>query len=139
VEARRRNFRRLYAGLQPLAGIITLPVIDPRVEPSPFCFPITVREDIDRKAVTEQLEAANIETRLVFGGNILRQPGFTNIEHRIHGELTESDRIMRKTFFVGVYPGLTDEMLDYMIENINAVFAKHGAPRVRTYAESAGQ
>lgn len=131
VEARRRNFRRLYAGLQPLAGTITLPAIDPRANPSPFGFPITVRDGIDRKAVTEQLEAANIETRLVFGGNILRQPGFKHIEHRIHGSLAESDRIMRNTFFVGVYPGLTDEMLDYMIESITAVFAKQPALAVR--------
>jgi CDP-6-deoxy-D-xylo-4-hexulose-3-dehydrase len=123
VEARRRNFRRLYEGLRPLAEHIVLPTVDPRANPSPFGFPITVREGIDRKAVTGQLEAANIETRLVFGGNILRQPGFRNIEKRIHGTLAESDRIMRNTFFVGVYPGLTGEMLDYMIETIRAAVA----------------
>jgi CDP-6-deoxy-D-xylo-4-hexulose-3-dehydrase len=83
-----------------------------------------VRNGLDRKAITEELETANIETRLVFGGNILRQPGFKHIEHRIHGMLAESDRIMRNTFFVGVYPGLTTQMLDYMIETITAVFAR---------------
>ncbi len=124
VEARRRNFHRLYAGLQPLEGKVTLPKIDPRANPSPFGFPITVSEGVDRKAITEHLEAANIETRLVFGGNILRQPGFKGIEHRIPGTLAESDRIMRNTFFVGVYPGLNDEMIDYLIETITAVFAK---------------
>jgi CDP-6-deoxy-D-xylo-4-hexulose-3-dehydrase len=131
VEARRRNFRRLYEGLQPLAEYVVLPSVDPRANPSPFGFPITVREGIDRKAVTEQLEAANIETRLVFGGNILRQPGFMNIEHRIHGTLQQSDTIMRNTFFVGVYPGLTDEMLDYMIETITGVFTRQSVLAIR--------
>jgi len=131
VEARRRNFRRLYEGLQPLAEHVVLPVIDRRANPSPFGFPITVRDGIDRKAVTEQLEALKIETRLVFGGNILRQPGFLDIEKRIHGTLAESDRIMRNTFFVGVYPGLTTEMVDYMIEAITTVIANRPAFAIR--------
>ncbi len=122
VESRRRNFYRLYEGLRPLEEYLVLPTIDPRSNPSPFGFPITVRDGIDRRSVVQQLEAANIETRLVFGGNILRQPGFTNIEHRVHGTLEQSDTIMRSTFFVGVYPGLTDEMIDYMIEIIRNTF-----------------
>ena len=125
VAARRRHFRALYEGLQPLAEHIILPTVDPRANPSPFGFPITVRPGIDRRAVTEELESANIETRLVFGGNILRQPGFRNIERRIHGSLEESDTIMRSTFFVGVYPGLTAEMIDYMIDTISGVVRKH--------------
>jgi CDP-6-deoxy-D-xylo-4-hexulose-3-dehydrase len=131
VEARRRNFRRLLEGLQPLAEHIILPTIDPRANPSPFGFPITVREGIDRKTVTGKLEAAQIETRLVFCGNILRQPGFTNIEHRIHGTLAESDRIMHNTFFVGVYPGITSEMVDYMIETISAAIAGQSVFAIR--------
>ena len=131
VEARRRNFRRLQEGLQPLAEHIILPTIDPRANPSPFGFPITVREGIDRKTVTGKLEAARIETRMVFCGNILRQPGFTNIRHRIHGTLAESDRIMHNTFFVGVYPGITSEMLDYMIETITTVIARQSVFAMR--------
>ena len=131
VEARRRNFRRLYEGLQGLEEYLILPTIDPRANPSPFGFPITVREGIDRRAIIEQLESANIETRLVFGGNILRQPGFRDIEHRIHGTLDESDTIMRSTFFVGVYPGLTEEMIDYMIETISGVFQRQPAFAIR--------
>jgi len=72
--------------------------------------------------VVQKLEAANIETRLVFGGNIVRQPGFLNIEHRIHGTLEQSDTIMRSTFFVGVYPGLTAEMIDYVIDVMTNIF-----------------
>ncbi len=122
VEARRRNFRRLREGLRSLEDYLILPTIDQRANPSPFGFPITVREGIDRRMVVQKLEAANIETRLVFGGNILRQPGFTSIEHRVHGTLERSDTIMRSTFFVGVYPGLTGEMIDYVIEVMTTIF-----------------
>jgi CDP-6-deoxy-D-xylo-4-hexulose-3-dehydrase len=118
VERRRKNFWRLYEGLRPLADTLILPTVDPRANPSPFGFAITVRDGIDRRSVIRHLEAANIETRLVFGGNILRQPGFMNIEKRVSGTLEQSDIIMRDTFFVGVYPGLTDEMIDYMVEVI---------------------
>ena len=118
IEKRRRNFRRLLDGVRDLEDRIVLPVIDPRADPSPFGFPITVREGLDRTRVTRALEAANIETRLVFGGNILRQPGFHDIEKRVHGTLEQSDVIMNRTFFVGVFPGLSDEAIDYMAEAI---------------------
>ena len=72
------------------------------------------------------LEGAKIETRLVFGGNILRQPGFMNIERRVHGGLEASDRIMRDTFFLGVYPGLGEAQIEYMLEQIYAFFGQGG-------------
>jgi len=120
IERRRRNFRRLFEGLRGIEDRVVLPVTDPRADPSPFGFPITVREGLDRTRVTRALEAANIETRLVFGGNILRQPGFIGIEKRVHGTLEQSDVIMNRTFFVGVYPGLSDEAIDYMAEAIRS-------------------
>ena len=123
VAARRANFRRLFEGLKPLEDRLLLPVIDPRAEPSPFGFPITVREGVDRRALVNHLEAARIETRLVFGGNILRQPGFLNIDKRVHGTLEASDRIMRDTLFIGVYPGLGEAQIDYMLEQIHGFFA----------------
>jgi len=119
IERRRRNFWRLYDGLLSLEDRIILPLVDPRADPSPFGFPITVRQGIDRTKLTRVLEDANIETRLVFGGNILRQPGFKDIPKRIHGSLEQSDAIMRRTFFVGVYPGLESEAVDYMIDIIS--------------------
>ena len=122
IESRRRTFGRLLAGLQSFAGRIILPRIDPRAEPSPFGFPVTVRPGIDRNLLVRHLEAARIETRLLFGGNITKQPGFLNIEKRIHGELTNSNIVMRDTLFVGVYPGLTDEMIDYMLETFHRFF-----------------
>jgi CDP-4-dehydro-6-deoxyglucose reductase, E1 len=80
VEARRRNFRHLQKGLKDWQEYLILPKIDPRANPSPFGFPITVREGVDRGKLVRHLENAQIETRLVFGGNIVRQPGFLNIE-----------------------------------------------------------
>lgn len=124
VAKRRHNFQRLWDGLKPLEDYLILPTIDPRANPSPFGFPVTVREGIDRRALQQHLEAANIETRLVFGGNILRQPGFMNIARRVHGELVNSDIIMNRTLFTGVYPGLTDAMIDYVAEAFHAFFKK---------------
>jgi len=75
VEARRRNFKHLQQGLKNWQDHLILPTIDPRANPSPFGFPITVREGTDRASLIRHLENAQIETRLVFGGNIIRQPG----------------------------------------------------------------
>jgi len=85
-----------------------------------------VREGVDRRALIQHLEKAKIETRLVFGGNILRQPGFMTIECRVHGSLEASDRIMRDTFFLGVYPGLGEAQIDYMLEQIFGFFGQAG-------------
>jgi CDP-6-deoxy-D-xylo-4-hexulose-3-dehydrase len=116
VEARRHNFRLLYEGLEEWEEYLILPKIDPRANPSPFGFALTVRPGIERTRLVQYLEDAHIETRLVFGGNVIRQPGFLNIEKRVHGDLRESDVIMRDTFFIGVYPGMTPEMIDYMLD-----------------------
>jgi len=85
---------------------------------------ITVTESVSRQSLVRWLETANIETRSVFGGNILRQPGYRDIEHRVSGTLERSDRIMRDTFFIGVHPGLTDEMLAYVLERFEGFFAR---------------
>ncbi len=122
VAARRRNFQRYMDGLADLTDQLVLPRIDPRAEISPFGFPITVAPGVERRKLVRWLEDANIETRLVFGGNILRQPGFMNIPRRVSGELTESDRIMNDTLFIGVFPGLTDDMIDFAIDRIHAFF-----------------
>jgi CDP-6-deoxy-D-xylo-4-hexulose-3-dehydrase len=122
VAARRRNFQRLHEELRSLEGKLVLPRIDKRANPSPFGFPITVQNGNDRQRLISHLEAANIETRLVFGGSILRQPGFMHIEHRVHGSLEQSDAIMERTLFVGIYPGLTDEMVDYIARTVRGFF-----------------
>jgi dTDP-4-amino-4,6-dideoxygalactose transaminase len=85
-----------------------------------------VRPGIDRARLVQWLEDARIETRLVFGGNIIRQPGFLNIEKRVHGDLHDSDIIMRDTLFIGVYPGLTEEMIGYVLETFRSYFISAG-------------
>ncbi len=125
VAARQRNFARYLAALQPLAHALALPRIPAKAEPSPFGFPLTVREGLDRQRLVACLEGANIETRQVFGGNILRQPGYLDIPRRVHGDLAGSDRIMRDTIFVGVWPGMTDAMIDYVVATV-AGFVQRG-------------
>lgn len=115
VAKRVHNFTRLLEGMKSLEDRIVLPKIDPRAKASPFGFPITIMDGKKRAEVINALEAANIETRLLFGGNILRQPAFLNIEHRIHGTLEHSDKVMNDTFWIGVGPRITDPMIDFML------------------------
>jgi CDP-6-deoxy-D-xylo-4-hexulose-3-dehydrase len=86
--------------------------------------PITVRNHIDRNKLIAFLEERKIATRLVFAGNILKQPGFRHIEHRVHKDLRGTDQIMENTFFIGVYPGLTREMMQYVVESFNDFFSQ---------------
>jgi CDP-6-deoxy-D-xylo-4-hexulose-3-dehydrase len=123
VAARRSNFRKLYDGLQAYSDRLILPRLDPRADPSWFALPITVQGGITRRELVHWLEHANIETREVFGGNILKQPGYLGIPMRQAGSLEQTDRIMRDTFFIGVYPGLTDEMIAYVLETFAGFFA----------------
>jgi CDP-6-deoxy-D-xylo-4-hexulose-3-dehydrase len=118
VAARRANFDYYYGRLRPLADRLVLPVWDARAEPSWFGFPITAPDASEAQALVEHLERALIETRKVFAGNVLRQPGFIGIPHRVHDTLANADEIMKRTFFVGVYPGLTTEMREYVAEKI---------------------
>lgn len=120
VAARRRNFDLLFDGLRPYQDRLILPRWDDLARPSWFGFPITTREGVSRRAMVQALEEANIETRGLFGGNIIRQPGYSNARLRVHGALTNTDRVVRDTFFVGVYPGLTDDMIQFMILRISA-------------------
>jgi CDP-6-deoxy-D-xylo-4-hexulose-3-dehydrase len=83
---------------------------------------------VSRVDLVAWLENANIETRELFGGNILKQPAFMGIAHRTHGILENTDRVMRDTFFIGVYPGLTDEMIAFVLDTFRQFFGQH-APR----------
>jgi CDP-6-deoxy-D-xylo-4-hexulose-3-dehydrase len=123
VAARRANFQALYDGLQRYADKLVLPRLDPRAEPSWFALPLTVEDGVSRRELVHWLEHANIETRELFGGNILKQPGYRGIEMRQAGPLDQTDRIMRDTFFIGVYPGLTADMIAYVLETFAAFFA----------------
>ena len=118
IEARRRNFRTLYEGLRDLEEVFILPEATPESDPSWFGFPLAVRPGarVGRDAVVRFLESRRIGTRLMFAGNLLRQPAYAGIKHRAVGDLPNSDFVMNQVFWVGVYPGLSGAMLEYMIE-----------------------
>ncbi|MBI4575668.1 MAG: lipopolysaccharide biosynthesis protein RfbH [Planctomycetes bacterium] len=119
---RRANFGRLREALAPHASWLEPARSLSRADPSWFSFPVTVREEapFGRAELVGFLEARRIETRSVFSGNILRHPAYRAIPHRVVGELRETDRVMERTFFVGVYPGLTPAMLDHMVASFRA-------------------
>ena len=123
IESRNRNFAYLRAALAPLEQFLILPEPTAGSIPSWFGFPITLRENapVDRPAVLKHLESRKIGTRLLFGGNLLRQPAYAGINHRVAGDLSTSDRIMRQTFWVGVFPGLGIEDLGYIARCLGEV------------------
>ncbi|AXL93659.1 lipopolysaccharide biosynthesis protein RfbH [Streptomyces sp. CB09001] len=127
IEARRRNWRRLREGLDGLPGLL-LPEPTPRSEPSWFGFVITVDPEAryTRAELVAHLEERKIGTRRLFSGNLTRQPAYIGRPHRIVGDLTNSDIITEHTFWIGVYPGLTDEMLDYVVATIKEFVAERG-------------
>ena len=120
VEARRRNWRRLRDGLAAHADVLTLPEPTPRSDPSWFGFSICVRPGapFSRADLVAWLERAGVATRLLFAGNLTRQPAYRDADYRVAGELANTDLIMRQGFWIGVYPGLTDEMIDYVVDSI---------------------
>ena len=122
IAARRRNFHYLYQHLQPYRELVILPRWSPKADPSWFAFPITVPDNapFTREQITRFLESHQIETRMLFAGNILHQPGYQHITCRVVGNLPNTDRVMRGTFFVGVYPGLDQARLDYMLEQFHS-------------------
>ena len=122
VERRKANFKRLRAALEGAQDKLVLPEAAPNSDPSWFGFLITCKEGVDRTELVKKVEAANIQTRALFAGNLIRHPCFDQIRgtdaYRVAGDLSVTDRIMRDTFWVGVYPGMTDAMIDKMAEVI---------------------
>ena len=120
IERRKANFRHLFRALQPLEDHLVLPEATPGADPSWFGFPIGVREKapFKRQDLVRALEAKKIGTRLLFAGNLLRQPAYEGCEYRVIGELKNTDFAMNNVFWIGVYPGLTTEMLDYVADAI---------------------
>ena len=123
VERRRHNFDRLRAGLAGLEDKLILPEPCANSRPSWFGFLITCREGVSRNEVVQYVESKGVQTRMLFAGNLTKHPCFDEMRaagqgYRIVGELSSTDRIMSDTFWVGVYPGMTDEMTDYMAKTI---------------------
>jgi CDP-6-deoxy-D-xylo-4-hexulose-3-dehydrase len=123
IAARRTNFRYLSERLQPLSEEFLLPRATPGSEPSWFGYPIAVRPESELKwnEVIRFLENRKIGTRVLFGGNLLRQPAYRDIDKRVIGDLPNSDFVANHVFWIGLYPGITRPMLDYVIESLSEV------------------
>ncbi|EDZ6646638.1 lipopolysaccharide biosynthesis protein RfbH [Salmonella enterica] len=124
VEQRKANFSYLKQGLQSCTEFFELPEATEKSDPSWFGFPITLKETsgVNRVELVKFLDEAKIGTRLLFAGNLIRQPYFANVKYRVVGELTNTDRIMNQTFWIGIYPGLTTEHLDYVVSKFEEFF-----------------
>ncbi|MFH1095474.1 MAG: DegT/DnrJ/EryC1/StrS family aminotransferase, partial [Candidatus Micrarchaeota archaeon] len=118
VEARRKNHSFLLGRMKEYSEYFILPRSLPKANPSPFGFVLTVKEDAPFKKndIVKHLEAAGIATRMVFAGNIIRQPAYKNVKYRTVGKLEGADTIMNSSFWVGVYPGLTEKHLEFMAD-----------------------
>ncbi|AAS61082.1 lipopolysaccharide biosynthesis protein RfbH [Yersinia pestis] len=124
VEKRKANFKYLKDALQSCADFIELPEATENSDPSWFGFPITLKEDsgVSRIDLVKFLDEAKVGTRLLFAGNLTRQPYFHDVKYRVVGELTNTDRIMNQTFWIGIYPGLTHDHLDYVVSKFEEFF-----------------
>lgn len=123
IEFRKRNWAYLRSGLNDLDEFLLMPEAVANSDPSWFGFALTVKPGgpKTRNQIVQELNAAKIATRLLFGGNLLRQPAFMGTPRRVVGELTNTDIVMNDTFWIGVWPGLTIPMLDYMIQELHRI------------------
>ncbi len=133
ISARRANFAKLHAALSDLDDLFILPEATAHSDPSWFGFPLAIRATAPttRNQVVRFLESKNIATRLLFGGNLLRQPAYRDIQRRVIGDLRNTDFVMNNVFWVGLYPGITQTMIDYMAETF------HQIPRASSAAQGA--
>ncbi|KQN16778.1 lipopolysaccharide biosynthesis protein RfbH [Sphingomonas sp. Leaf30] len=125
IAARRRNFDLLTQALKPLEDVLILPKATPNSDPSWFGYAITIRPEsgLLRDELTQYLDAHRIGTRLLFGGNLLRQPYMKGRPHRVVGELTNADLVTENTFWIGLYPGLTEDHIAFATDTIHAFVA----------------
>ncbi len=124
IDSRRKNFKMLYDRLQSLTEFLHLPVPTPNSNPSWFGFPITLKENsgVNRVDLLRFLDDNNIGSRLLFAGNLTKQPYFITIEYRVVGELINTDITMNQTFWIGLYPALGEEHFDFVVEKLEEFF-----------------
>jgi CDP-6-deoxy-D-xylo-4-hexulose-3-dehydrase len=122
IEKRKKNFQTLFDGLKAFEKHLLLPSATQNSDPCWFGFPIMIRENTQftRKDLVDYLENNKIATRMLFGGNLLKQPAYANIKCRVAGGLENTDRIMNDLFWIGVYPGLTEDMIDYILSKFRS-------------------
>jgi CDP-6-deoxy-D-xylo-4-hexulose-3-dehydrase len=130
IASRRENWQRLREALAVHEEYLILPEPTPNSDPSWFGFKLIVRDDapFSRTQLVEHLQEHGVATREMFAGNLLRQPAYSRIEHRVVGELTNTDTIMRSAFWIGVYPGISSEMIDHMIDVMERFVSRCVAP-----------
>jgi CDP-6-deoxy-D-xylo-4-hexulose-3-dehydrase len=118
IERRKENFKKIYDKLSIYTHSLLLPEATVNSDPSWFGFPITLKENVgfSREELTNHLESNGLMTRLLFAGNITKQPAYLDVQSRIIGDLKNTDYIMHNTFFIGVYPGIEDEQIKYIDE-----------------------
>ena len=124
IKKRKSNYAYLRSKLESLTDYINLPVPTPNSDPSWFGFPITLKDNcgISRVDVTKFLDSYKIGSRLLFAGNLLKQPYFKNVEYRVVGELTNTEKTMNDTFWIGVQPSLSNEHFDFVSEKFEELF-----------------
>ncbi|AQS58812.1 lipopolysaccharide biosynthesis protein RfbH [Desulforamulus ferrireducens] len=126
TERRRKNFQALYEALKKYEEYFILPKSLPKAQPSWFALPLTVREQapFSRREIVTFLEKNQIETRMLFAGNILKHPAYRNIKYRLAGTLEQTENVLQNTFFIGVFPGIDDAKLDYIIHIIDTFMSQ---------------
>ena len=126
IEVRKKNFNNLYNRLKQYQDYFILPKSLPDAEPSWFAFPISIRErsGINRRDIVNFLEKKKIMTRMLFAGNLVKHPAYLNVTKRIASSLNVTDRVMNNTFFVGIYPGITEEMIEYVGDVFDNIMRK---------------
>jgi CDP-6-deoxy-D-xylo-4-hexulose-3-dehydrase len=122
IAARQKNFNEMHEGLKELDEFLILPQATTGSNPSWFGFPLMVREEapFNRNDLVQHLETHKIGTRLLFGGNLIRQPAYKEVSYRVIGDLGNTDRVMNRTFWIGIFPGITEAMMDYVLATIRA-------------------
>lgn len=126
VNKRKENFKKLYEGLKKFDEYLILPYATENSDPSWFAFPITVKENdrFTKNQIVAHLEKNKILTRQLFAGNVTRQPAYEDVEYRVVGDLKNTDCIMNNTFFIGVYPGIDDVKMKYILKTFESFFEK---------------
>ncbi len=129
TEIRKRNWQALYRGLKGYQDYLILPEAESGSDPNWFGFAITVRDDslFSRNDIVNYLERRKISTRPLFSGNILRHPAYQNIKHRVYGRLANTDYIMKNTFWIGVYPGLDEDKINYVTGVFKSFFKQYNS------------
>jgi len=124
IEARKENFEKLYKAIKEFEDYLILPEAEENSDPSWFAFPLSVRENdkFTKNELVNYLEEHKVMTRQLFAGNLTRQPAYQNVEYRVVGDLANTDYIMNNTFFIGVYPGLDDQKIEYIIQQFADFF-----------------